>query len=123
MDAKTQKFNQLIIEAIDEVLCSLGEPVKNQLYIVLENVFFISKNELPMQIEEFSKFLFRIFGPAAYALEIKFMKNLYSKINNDHLLEHNFIVLKETDMSFLSYVNKIHESFEVSKDKLMGFEE
>ena len=115
MNTTQQKFDQLLIEAIDEVLCSLGEPVKNQLYIILENDFSITKNELPQQIEEFSNFLFIIFGSSARHLEIKFMKTLYAKISNDQLLDHHSIASTDIDMTFLTYVKKMQESLVISR--------
>jgi len=110
----TQKFDQLLIEAIDEVLCSLGEPVKNHLYIILENDFLITKNELPQQIKEFSKILYRIFGSSAYQLEIQFMKRLHAKISSNQHLEHHSIDLTDIEMTFSTYVQKTRESFEIS---------
>ncbi len=115
MNTAQQKFDQLLVESIDEVLGSLGEPVKNHLYIHLENDFSITKNELPQQIEEFSRFLFRIFGSSANHLEIRFMKTLYSKISADQHLEHKSIAFNEVDLTFSTYVNKMRESFEISR--------
>ena len=115
MNTAQQKFDQSLIEAIDEVLSSLGEPVKNQLYIRLENDFSITKNKLPQHIEEFSNFLFRIFGSGSHHLEIKFMKKLYAKIIADpHFEQHKSIAFKEIDLTFLTYVNRMRESFEFS---------
>ena len=111
MNAAYQKFDQLLVEAIDEVLASLGEPVKNHIYIHLENDFLITKKELPKQIEEFSDFLFRIFGSSANNLEIRFMRTLYSKIKSDQQLEYKSININEDDLTFSTYVNKMRESF------------
>jgi hypothetical protein len=110
-----QRFDELLLDAIDEVLSSLGEPVRNHLYIHLKNDFLISRNELPQRIEEFSDFLYRIFGSSAQHLEIKFIQTLYSKISVDQDVEDMSIVFKETDVTFLNYVNKMRESFEISR--------
>ncbi len=106
-------FDQLLVEAIDDVLGALGEPVKNYVYSHLENDFSISKSELPQNIEEFSYFLFRVFGSSAHHLEIKFMKALYTKISANQHFKHNSIILKEVDVTFSSYVNALRESFEI----------
>jgi len=111
INAAHKKFDQLLVEAIDEVLGSLGEPVKNHLYIHLENDYLITKEELPQQIEEFSHFLFRIFGTSANNLEIRFMRTLYSKIKADQQLEHKSIAFNEDNLTFSTYVNKMRESF------------
>ncbi|MGD0451809.1 MAG: hypothetical protein ABSA79_12245 [Candidatus Bathyarchaeia archaeon] len=115
MSTAQQKFDQLLVEAIDEVLGSLGEPVKNHVYIHLENDFSITKNELPQKIEEFSHFLLRIFGSSAYHLEIKFMKTLYAKISADQHFKNQSIAFKEIDLTFSAYVNAMRESFEISR--------
>ena len=108
-----QKFDQLLVEAIDEVLGSLGEPVKNHVYFHLENDFSITKNELPQKIEEFSNFLLRIFGTDAYHLEIRFMKTFYVKISADQHFKHKSIAFKEIDLTFLAYVNAMRDCFEI----------
>ena len=110
-----RSLTQLLLEAIDQVLSSLGEPVKNHLYIHLENDFLIKKNELPQKIEEFSHFLFKIFGSSAHHLEIKFMQTLYAKINADQIGEHMSIVFKEKDLTFINYVKRMRESVEISR--------
>jgi hypothetical protein len=116
MNTEQQKFDQLLFEAIDEVLSSLGEPVKNHLYNHLENDFSITKNELPQNIEEFSNFLFRIFGSGSRHLEIRFMQTLYAKISADQHFGHKSIAFKEIDLTFLTYVNRMRESFEISRN-------
>jgi hypothetical protein len=114
MNTTNQKFDQLLVEAIDEVLGSLGEPVKNHLYIHLENDFLITKKELPNQIEEFSHFLFRIFGSSANNLEIRFMRTLYSKIKVYQQFEQKPINFNDGDLTFSTYVIKLRENFENS---------
>lgn len=115
MNTTQQKFDQLLVEAIDEVLGSLGEPVKNHVYIQLENDFSITKNNLPQKIETFSNFLFRIFGSSANNLEIRFMKTLYEKISTDQHFKHKSIAFKEIDLTFSAYVNSMRECFEISR--------
>ena len=109
----TQKFDQLLIEAIDEGLNTLGEPIKNHLYNILEDDFSITKDTLPQRMEEFSKLLFRIFGLSAYQLEIQFMKKLYAKINNNQQPESRSINLSNKEITFSNYVQKMRESFEI----------
>ena len=110
-----RRFDQLLLDAIDEVLSSLGEPVRNHLYIHFENDFLISRNELTQRIEEFSDVLYRIFGSSAKHLEIRFIQTLYTKISVDQDVEDKSIVFKETDITFLNYVNRMRESFEISR--------
>ena len=112
MNDNQQRFNQLIIEAIDEVLGYFGEPVRNQLYIRLEDEYSIRKSDIPSEIEEFMKFLYRIFNVNARLIEIKFMKKLYAKVNDElnHLGNHT-IIFSENNLSFLTYIAKFKESY------------
>ena len=107
-----QRFNQLIIEVVDEVLGSFGEPVRNELYIQLENDYSIRKSDIPKELEEFMKFLYRIFDVNARLIEIKFMKRLYAKVNDEmNHLGNRTITFSENNLSFLAYTAKFKESF------------
>jgi hypothetical protein len=109
-----RKFDECLIEAIDEALSSLGEPVKNTVYFQLENSFNMPKNGIPKQIEEFTDIIHRIFGLGASRLEIKFMKNLHLKIKvNIELTEYECPLSKWIidDMSFTEYVHSARENY------------
>ncbi len=109
-----KKFNEYLIQAVDEALISLGEPVKNTIYFQLENNFNIQKNEIPDKIVEFIDILHKIFGLGASRLEIKFMKNLHSKVQVSIEIKgcdwplSNWII---EDMSFTEYVQKTREKY------------
>lgn len=79
-DPNKEQFDDFLIQAIDEALASLGEPVKNTVYQHLEVDFNIPKNEIPEKIGEFSSIMHKIFGLGACRLERKFVKNLNSKV-------------------------------------------
>ena len=113
-----EKFDEFLIEAIDEALSSLGEPVKNTVYDHLENDFSIPKNEIPQKLAEFSHIIHKIFGMGASRLEIKFMKNLNSKVKaNVQMPEYEWPLSKWiiTEMSFKEYVNNIRKDYETQK--------
>lgn len=104
---KQKKFDEFLIEAIDETFMSLGESVKNTLYFKLENNFNISRNEIPKHIGKFCDFLYQTFGWGASHLEIRFMRGLHSKINvNIQVSEGELSLLKwiAEGMSFEVYV-------------------
>ena len=101
-----RRLDQLLGETIDEVLCSLGEPVKDHIYDRLEDEFSIAKYALPQQIGEFSEVLYRVFGPHAMLIEIKCMKTFYSKIKIDQYLENLSIVWDDNDFTLLTYTDK-----------------
>jgi hypothetical protein len=102
-----RKFDEYLIEAIDEALTSLGAPVKNMVFFQLENSFNMPKNKIPRQIDEFIDIIHKIFGLGASQLEIKFMKNLHSKIKLSIQLNEYEWPLSQwiiVDISFKEYV-------------------
>jgi hypothetical protein len=108
------KFDEYLIEAIDEALSSLGAPVKNAVYFQLENSFNMPKNEIPNQIDEFTDIIHKIFGLGASRLEIKFMKNLHSKIKVSIELTEYEWPLSEwivEDVSFKEYVLSARKNY------------
>ena len=110
-----QQFRELLIESIDEALCSLGEPVKNTIYQHLNEDFKITKNNIPDRMEEFSELLHKVFGLGASRLEVRFIKNLNSKLNAAESEKHSdmgsskWIVM---EMSFTQYVSDAQKEFE-----------
>jgi hypothetical protein len=113
-----QQFDKSLIGAIDEALCSLGEPVKNAVYLHLQKKFGFEKKDIPRKVEEFSEIIHKIFGLGASQLEIRFMKNLNSKIVVDvKMPEYQWPLSKwiVADFSFGEYIfnfrkNYIHQS-------------
>lgn len=109
-----QKFDKFLIESIDEALCSLGEPVKNAVYLHLQNAFKIEKKDIPQKVEEFSDIIHKIFGLGARRLEIKFMKNLNSKIEVDVKMPEREWPLSKwivADLSFEVYIFNVRKSY------------
>ena len=78
----TTNFEELLLEAIDEALSSLGESSKTATYINLEKKFNIPKQTIPIQIEDFSGALNKLFGLGAKYIEILCMKNLNRKLQS-----------------------------------------
>jgi hypothetical protein len=111
---RKEQFNKYLIEAVDETLISLGEPVKNVLYSNLESNFGISKEDIPEKISDFSSILHKLFGLGASRLEVKFMKNLNEKIQADiKWPEYQWPLSKWAvmDISFEEYIFKIREDY------------
>jgi hypothetical protein len=78
---RRNQFDKLLTAAIEEALSTLGEPVKNAIYINLEDYFDIPKMQIPDKINDFCDLLHQIFGRlAADRLETKFIRNLKAKI-------------------------------------------
>ena len=110
-----QQFRELLIESIDEALCSLGEPVKNTIYQHLNEDFKITKHNIPERMEEFSDLLHKVFGLGASRLEVRFIKNLNAKLNaadpkkESDMGSSKWIVM---EMSFTQYVSDAQKEFE-----------
>jgi hypothetical protein len=79
-------FEKKLLEAIDESFSLLGKNGKQTIYFYLETEYKISKQDIPHRIEDFTEALEDIFGLGAKLLEIKIMKNLFSKM--EHLQPH-----------------------------------
>ena len=67
--SQPKNFDELLLEAIDEGLSGLGEAGKTSIYIHLEGLFNIRKQEIPNKLDGFSNALQRIFGLGARQLE------------------------------------------------------
>lgn len=73
-------FEEVILEAIDECFSWIGEKEKESIYFFLEIKYNIKKQEIPYRIDDFAEAIDDIFGIGAKLLEIRIMKNLYSKM-------------------------------------------
>lgn len=108
-------FDEILLEAIDEAFCCLGETVKTAIYFHLEKDFGITRNEIPDRLEDFSSSLEKQFGIGARLLETTFMHHLNVKLNDaqnrrgSDLLAPNF--------TFQEYVMVKRRKFENTREK------
>ncbi|MGA2681057.1 MAG: hypothetical protein ABSF44_04565 [Candidatus Bathyarchaeia archaeon] len=110
--SKQRKFDEYLIEAIDEVLTLLGAAVKNTIFLNLENNFNIPKNEIPNHLNEFTHYLQQTFDVGAARLEIEFMRHLHSKINvNFQVNKNEWIVPNTEELTFEDYVCNARNSY------------
>jgi hypothetical protein len=113
-----ENFDQIIVEAIDEALSSLGENVKTAIYFHLENLFKIRKEEIPSRLSDFSNALEQIFGLGAQHLEIMFMKKLHDKIKVACKWPAYKWPLSKwivPEMTFEDYVRLLQQNFKAAK--------
>ena len=75
----TPCFNELLIDALDATLSSLGAQTKQAIYSQLDKNYNLKKETIPEHPEEFSEALTKIFGTSALLLEIKIMSALHRK--------------------------------------------
>ncbi|HTY75931.1 MAG TPA: hypothetical protein VMD05_10245, partial [Candidatus Nanoarchaeia archaeon] len=111
LDAKT--FEDLIIEAADEVFSFNCESAKNSFCFHLEKTFAILKEDIPNRFEKFSCALEKIFGIGAICIEIHAMKNLNLKFNVKfrliplRVLFKNLLLKKRVSLTQLNHKNFI----------------
>jgi hypothetical protein len=100
-----RSFGELLLEAVDEVLSSLGDSPRQAIYYYLKEVFNLSKQDIPHRIDDFSRAIEEIFGSGARFLEIEIMKRLYEKVG------HSFKYSPEqNDLFFIDYVKAVMTS-------------
>ena len=75
------KFSPILLESIDKAFLTLGKNASLSIYLHLETEFGISRQDIPIRVNDFSDALEQIFGLAASPLEILIMKFLNEKIN------------------------------------------
>jgi hypothetical protein len=104
------EFDEVLIQAIDDALSSLGRAPKTAIYHSLEQDFNIKKTEIPKKIGDFSDALEKIFGLGARHLEILFMKYLHSKLGiMCEWITKNWVL---PELTFQEYVNLMRQKFE-----------
>jgi hypothetical protein len=103
-ELQKKTFDDLLLEAINEALSSLGETPKTAIYFHLEKTFNIKKQEIPHRIEDFTSALEEIFGLGAMHLEILFMKHLHAKIGGVYEW------VEPKDFTFPTYVHMIKQN-------------
>jgi hypothetical protein len=109
-----EKFDQYLLEAIDETFSSLGEVVKNAFFEHLQNNFEINRADIPQEICDFSNIIHKIFGLGAGRLELKIMKTLNSKLQLDvQLTEYEWPLSKwiVNKVSLTDYVENLRNSY------------
>jgi hypothetical protein len=114
-----ERFEQILLQAIDEALVSLGENVKTSIYFHLEESLKVRRQDIPYKIDAFSDALERIFGPGARHLEILFIKSLHAKLGvTCKWPVHEWPLSKwiVPEMTFQEYVRFIQQNFEAAHE-------
>lgn len=74
------KFDVVVLEAIEESLSSFRAFDKQEVYFHLKNACNISKREIPRKIEEFAFAMEQIFGIGSRLIEIRIIEALHKRI-------------------------------------------
>jgi hypothetical protein len=100
----TPCFNELLLDALDATLSSLGDQSKQAIYYQLEKNYNLKKETIPAHPEEFSEALTKIFGTSALLLEIKIMSALHVKAPKLKIKP------QKTEFSFASYLKAVQKN-------------
>ncbi len=95
------KLDKIISEAVDESLASLGDSVKKDIYLKLQNDYHIEKQQIPSKIDEFTMAIEEIFGAGAKLIEMKIIETLHTK------MQGFLYVSKTKDLMFKDYMQSI----------------
>jgi hypothetical protein len=107
-DNNPSKFDQTIIEAVDLTFSKLGVRVKEVFYSSLATEYKLSKEKIPVMIDEFVVALEKIFGSSALLLEIDVMKTVRKKIPEFKL------ETESSELTFVSYLKSLQSFMENS---------
>jgi hypothetical protein len=102
-------FREILLEAVDESLSSLGDSPRQAVLFHLEHSFKIKKERIPENITEFTRALEKIFGPGASYLEKLIVKRLHEKLGLES---------EEERWNFLENVHDIMENFSRAKERV-----
>ena len=108
-------FDEILLEAIDEAFCCLGETVKTAIYFHLEKEFGITRHEIPDRLEDFSSSLEKQFGIGARLLETTFMHHLNVKLNDSQSVSGSELLAPK--FTFQEYVTLKRQQFESAREK------
>lgn len=102
---RSRSFEELLLEAVDEVFSSLGVSAERAIYLSLAKTFRIKKQAIPRRIDEFANAIEEIFGLGGKLIEIQIMKRLYEKVGQ------SFEFFPEQDtLVFAEYVEAVRSS-------------
>jgi hypothetical protein len=73
-------FEKILIAAIDESFCSLGEGCKQAIFFHLEQDYMLNRENIPNRIEDFSNAIDCIFGIGAKVLQCIIIRNLFKRM-------------------------------------------
>ena len=97
---RSHEFKELLLEAVDTALSSLGDSSKQAIYFYLEKNFTVEKQEITNKVEEFANAIEEMLGYGAKILEVEIMKQLYMRIGNGF----EYFPEKE-DLLFVNYID------------------
>jgi len=105
MATKPRDFNELLLQAVDETLNSLGTTISQCIYTQLKNQYNLNPQDIPLKISEFQQGIEEIFGIGAQFIEISIIQNLFAKT------ELPAVSQKAENLEFVEYINLSRRRF------------
>lgn len=81
---QAEKFEDVILQAVDEALGELGESVREIVYFEVARNYAIKKEEIPEKFYEFILALRSEFGNGSKTLEALILEKLFGKIGSSN---------------------------------------
>ena len=94
---KEDPFRQVLIEALDQGLLTLGESGMKAVYFHIQNITSVKREDIPDNLEEVQKGLERIFGEGAKVIEMAIVRSLCQKLGIQPI--------EDRDKSFVEKIN------------------
>jgi type III secretion system FlhB-like substrate exporter len=100
------RADELVFEAVDEILSIFGNNVKESIYYFMERNYGLNRRDIASNLEKFHESLRLIFGIGAGTIEKQIIKRLQEKAKVHIPLD--------SDTSFVEAVKKIRQAIEIS---------
>jgi archaellum biogenesis protein FlaJ (TadC family) len=107
--SRTQSFDQLLLESIDDGLSILGNEPKQAVYHYLATIGSLDRERIPDKLDEFSTGLKKALGSASKVIERLILKNLFQRMGSTFR--------ESSGLEFTDYVAEARRRFEISSTK------
>lgn len=104
---KEKAFRQLLLEAVDSALSSLGDSARQSIYFHLRKISDMTRDEIPGRVEDFDLGLEKIFGAGTQFLEVLIMKKLYEEMGSKGKIKLD----QGEDFKFVDYVKAAEQTY------------
>jgi len=116
---KSNGFNRLLIEAVDEALSSLGYSAKKTIYYYLEKRYSITLADIPDKTAEFTTAIEKLLGPGAKIIQIRIMEELFQKVKKCKKVKSFEYSSAKKGITFTEYIATLHKHYcNGAEDKL-----
>jgi len=107
-----KQTKQLLTQAVDQALLTLGESAREAVYFHLQKIVSLTKDDVPDNLDAFEKGLEKIFGTGAKMIEIAVIKNLCQQLAIEFEEKKN--------ISLVDYVNWAMEKARAKEAKSLA---